>query len=131
MAVLPRTAQLPVRQPPDRRPLDWVGYGMALLRSKEGASRSLRRSPSWPDRQGRSKLTHCAYNSRHRDEAILDIARAMQIAAATTQDWGCALGKRCIVEVDGVPTPPSPISHAVVGDQCWIGALMNVVAPMR
>ncbi len=35
--------------------------------------------------------------------------------------------KRCIVHVDGVPTSPSPISHAVVvGNQCWISSQLSV-----
>lgn len=35
--------------------------------------------------------------------------------------------KRCIVEVDGVPLSPSPISNAVVvGNQCWISGQLSV-----
>lgn len=35
--------------------------------------------------------------------------------------------KRHIVHVDGVPTSPSPISHAVVvGNQCWISGQLSV-----
>ena len=37
--------------------------------------------------------------------------------------------KRHIVEVAGVPTSPSPISHAVVvGNQCWISGQLSVTA---
>lgn len=35
--------------------------------------------------------------------------------------------KRFIVEVEGVPRSPSPISHAVVvGNQCWISGQLSV-----
>ena len=35
--------------------------------------------------------------------------------------------KRYIVQVDGVPNSPSPISHAVVvGNQCWISGQLSV-----
>ena len=35
--------------------------------------------------------------------------------------------KHYIVEVDGVPPSPSPISHAVVvGNQCWISGQLSV-----
>lgn len=35
--------------------------------------------------------------------------------------------RRHFVEVDGVPTSPSPISHAVVvGNQCWISGQLSV-----
>jgi 2-iminobutanoate/2-iminopropanoate deaminase len=37
------------------------------------------------------------------------------------------MGKRYIVEVDGVPPSPSPISNAVVvGKQCWISGQLSV-----
>ncbi len=37
------------------------------------------------------------------------------------------MSKRCIVEVEGVPTSPSPISNAVVvGNQCWISGQLSV-----
>lgn len=37
--------------------------------------------------------------------------------------------KRYIVEVDGVPASPSPISNAVVvGNQCWISGQLSVGA---
>src|SRR5665213_445333 len=37
------------------------------------------------------------------------------------------MNKRYIVEVDGVPTSPSPISNAVVvGKQCWISGQVSV-----
>ena len=39
------------------------------------------------------------------------------------------MNKRHIVHVDGVPTSPSPISHAVVvGNQCWISGQLSVSA---
>ncbi len=38
-----------------------------------------------------------------------------------------AMTKRYIVEVNGVPTSPSPISNAVVvGNQCWISGQLSV-----
>ncbi len=37
------------------------------------------------------------------------------------------MNKRYIVEVDGVPPSPSPISNAVVvGNQCWISGQLSV-----
>jgi len=37
------------------------------------------------------------------------------------------MSKRYIVEVDGVPLSPSPISNAVVvGNQCWISGQLSV-----
>lgn len=37
------------------------------------------------------------------------------------------MAKRYIVEVDGVPPSPSPISNAVVvGNQCWISGQLSV-----
>ena len=37
------------------------------------------------------------------------------------------MSKRYIVEVDGVPPSPSPISNAVVvGNQCWISGQLSV-----
>jgi 2-iminobutanoate/2-iminopropanoate deaminase len=37
------------------------------------------------------------------------------------------MSKRCIVEVEGVPASPSPISNAVVvGNQCWISGQLSV-----
>lgn len=37
------------------------------------------------------------------------------------------MSKRYIVEVDGVPASPSPISNAVVvGNQCWISGQLSV-----
>ena len=40
--------------------------------------------------------------------------------------------KRYIVEVDGVPASPSPISNAVVvGNQCWISGQLSVCEPLE
>lgn len=40
---------------------------------------------------------------------------------------GGTLSKRHIVEVEGVPPSPSPISNAVVvGNQCWISGQLSV-----
>jgi 2-iminobutanoate/2-iminopropanoate deaminase len=37
------------------------------------------------------------------------------------------MSKRYIVEVDGVPPSPSPISNAVVvGNQCWISGQLSI-----
>jgi 2-iminobutanoate/2-iminopropanoate deaminase len=37
------------------------------------------------------------------------------------------MSKHYIVEVEGVPAPPSPISNAVVvGNQCWISGQLSV-----
>lgn len=39
------------------------------------------------------------------------------------------MSRRYIVEVEGVPTSPSPISNAVVvGNQCWISGQLSVGA---
>ena len=40
---------------------------------------------------------------------------------------GNDMRKRYIVDVEGVPPPPSPISNAVVvGNQCWISGQLSV-----
>jgi 2-iminobutanoate/2-iminopropanoate deaminase len=40
---------------------------------------------------------------------------------------GHSMSKRYIVEVEGVPPSPSPISNAVVvGNQCWISGQLSV-----
>jgi 2-iminobutanoate/2-iminopropanoate deaminase len=42
-------------------------------------------------------------------------------------NWKTNMTKRHIVAVEGVPTSPSPISHAVVvGNQCWISGQLSV-----
>jgi 2-iminobutanoate/2-iminopropanoate deaminase len=43
------------------------------------------------------------------------------------QQRGVPMTKRYIVEVEGVPPSPSPISNAVVvGNQCWISGQLSV-----
>lgn len=50
--------------------------------------------------------------------AVSDLSRPIQETIVT---------KRYIGQVDGVPTSPSPISHAVVvGNQCWVSGQLSV-----